>query len=245
MEKTPRIQYTEAELERIAEYKEQREERALRGNILLRKAKEKTVMKLYEEYIKTMLYENPAAEVMDFLEFITPELRDPIFKQIEQQRVRNEVEDKDWYFITINPDPKKDFNDFYRDFKSCLSLTPFKSHKWIYAIDQRSEGEDEASGFHIHLVYNRRVNTHTFCRPSEWKNTLKRKLEKYVGNEKHFKFVNINTDEDLLRCIDYVKGIKKESKMGKQIRTNKWLAENGFEQFYSNGDIAKIAKCEE
>lgn len=194
------------------------------------KAREKVMMELYVKTFKSELEDDPDT-MLDWLK-CHPKLKDRVMAMLTKEKTNEEIQDKDWYFITINPDPKFPFAEVYGKFVKMLKLKPFATHKWIYAVDQRSD--ESPSGFHIHMVYCRNDSGGEPCKPSVWKDCIKRTLKDYFGNGKHIDIRGLKSEEDVVRCVGYVKGVKSDEKEEIVLTTRKWLSENGYELFYSN-----------
>lgn len=205
-------------------------EAVLKRMALIDKAREKVLMELYVKTFKSELEEDPD-NMLDWLK-CHPKIKDRVMTMLTKEKENEAIQDKDWYFITINPDPKYDIVDVYKKFQKMLALKPFATHKWIYSLDQR--GEDTPSGYHFHMVYCRSNSSGESIKPSLFKDTIKRMMKDFCGHAKHIDIRGLKSNDDVVKTVEYVKGNKADEKMEVVQTTRKWLNENGYELFYSN-----------
>lgn len=116
------------------------------------------------------------------------------------------VETSKAYMITINAKDEIDPKEFWRRVTEFTTRNDFLEWK-IYTLEQRSEKDQDAYGWHIHIIAESSLPK---CRMVD---KIYKSFNRFVSARNYIDVQKIVADMDTR--IEYVKGNKKESKMGK------------------------------
>jgi len=132
--------------------------------------------------------------------------------KMREQRANIPLNDKAYYFLTVNPPDSIPLAVFLKTIQKAMSKT------WItyyeYVIEQRGETEDNIHGIHTHIIFNNGIK---HCKVvSEMENTFKKILDfssPYIRN--WFKLRNMD-EEEMVRKTEYILGRKADPEKWKK-----------------------------
>lgn len=115
------------------------------------------------------------------------------------------------FFVTINAKDGIDVVPFWAQMKKCVDKALLKSNRSKYVIEQRSEGDQEPYGWHIHWL----VEFEKHTPKSVIVQQVYRCFKSYVAGANYID-VRLVVGEDAWKMYEkYISGEKKEEKMGK------------------------------
>lgn len=117
-------------------------------------------------------------------------------------------------FFTINFKPEysteEGATEVHNELKKFTKESKFVSDKFAYAIEQRSDNEENINGLHAHIIFEKGNNA-----PSKIQRAFKGKFfDKYVGSPACLDYRYITSDK-VTQKLDYILGVKSKEKMGK------------------------------
>lgn len=124
---------------------------------------------------------------------------------------RCKPKDQRTFFVTINAKDDIDVVQFWAQMKKCEKKTLLKSVRGRYVIEQRSEGDQEPYGWHIHWL----VEFEKHNPKSAIVQQVYQCFKNYVAGANYID-VRLVVGEDAWKMYEkYISGEKKEEKMGK------------------------------
>lgn len=117
---------------------------------------------------------------------------------VEICKLRSELENKKGHLITINPKPDTNLREFVNKVKNSMAKKWIKKSCWCF------EWRKNEDGLHCHGIIE-----HGQKRPSEIIREFKNTFKNMIGTEKHINIKKINNKAEYLRCIGYLKGMKR------------------------------------
>jgi len=153
-----------------------------------------------------------------------------LYEKLQGKMGNSPVTDKDYYFLTINPDPSKtNLNDLL---KACSKAM---SKRWItyyeYVIEQRGDTPETCGDKpHAHLIFNKGIK---HCKVVlEMKNSFKNLCD--CNDFHYFNLKNIST-EDLVTCTSYILDRKADpAKWAKQDMDILFRAKHNLQKSYKS-----------
>jgi len=136
------------------------------------------------------------------------------YELIKEKRGNMPLNDKSYYFLTVNPPDTITLAVFLKAIQKAMSK------KWItyyeYVIEQRGETEDNIHGIHTHIIFNNGIK---YCKVvTEMTNSFKNILDfgsPYIKN--WFKLKNID-NEEMIRKTSYI--------LDRKAEPEKWLKQD-------------------
>jgi len=194
---------------------------------LVRKlAMRKALVSIYSQYYMNMIYEGKFDEIAPKLKLIRDELD-----------LSKDSKATDWMFITINP---KDTVSIKNIMKCMEKLV---SKKWItqyiYVLEQRSVGDEDVKGVHVHLLLNRNGK-----KPAALKMEIKNTCVKIcdVSNPHILNFKYLPTDKDVCQSYNYITGTKSDvEKHPKQVKDQFFREYYNIDPYYKS-ELLEIPK---
>ena len=137
-----------------------------------------------------------------------------------------------WMFITINPKPDVQFNQFFKLVQKLAERKMWNSTTWAY--EQRASNEAKAGhGFHVHMLCKRNLN----YKPTHCKRNIKAGCKKLVGSVENNAQLNIQIigDDYAKDKLEYFTGIKTgDGKEAKQIIDKIWRSNIGISEVFEH-----------
>lgn len=166
-------------------------------------------------------------DALDNNEFNNTEFQ--VFQDVHNEKLKRKEDKKPFVFITINPKPDADFNDFKINIEDIATWSWVDKCYWVF--EQRGSTESEMGrGFHSHIIiekYNIAVN--------KIKSQVKNKFKKFVGvcND-HTINVQKKQRDWLEDKLEYIMGKKyDEGKPEKQEIDIIWREKNSLKPYYT------------
>lgn len=157
------------------------------------------------------------------------EKEQPQLQQIYNQMKKIKEDTKPFYFITINPKPTADLNDFIAKVHTIKNLSWIK--KMHYVFEQRGDSkETKGKGFHSHILLEDYDNEF-----GKIKSQMKRMFQGFC-NQPYENTINVyqKKREWLEDKLDYIKGKKlDEEKPEKVIIDKEWRQDKQLEAVYT------------
>ncbi|AXH75743.1 MAG: putative replication initiation protein [Cressdnaviricota sp.] len=195
---------------------------------LVRKlAMRKALVSLYSQYYMNMIYEGKFDEIAPKLKLIRDELD-----------LSKEIKATEWVFITINPKDTVSIKIIMNTMEKLVSKKWIQ--QYIYVLEQRSEGDEDIRGVHVHLLLNRNGK-----KPGAMKNEIKNTCVKIcdVSNPHILNFKNLPTDKDVCQSYNYITGVKSDvEKHPKQAKDEYFRKYYNINPYYKSEflDIPKL-----
>lgn len=161
-------------------------------------------------------------------------------KREEPKEERVIINNKEYYFLTINPNPDITLQDFLKTINKALNKVWITSY--IYVIEQRGETlDDVGKGFHLHAIFKKNIK---HCKVvSGLSNSFKKMCD--TSNYHFFNIKNIDENEKD-RKMEYILGKKAdEEKHKKQQMDIIFRQNNNLKSYYILNMLEDAPKNEE
>ena len=152
-----------------------------------------------------------------------------VVQDLYNEKQKRKENKKPFYFITINPKPDIDFNEFKSNIEDISTFTWVEKCYWVF--EQRGNNNDTiGNGFHAHIL----IEKHN-CEFGKMKSQITNKFKKFVGIVSD-NTINIQKKkrEWLNDKLEYIMGKKyDEGKPEKQEIDLIWRKNNNLENYYT------------
>lgn len=178
------------------DYKIYRNEQQHRLRDLRNNALDTMIRNAYQRYYKKLIQEDK--KLPDVLEMAVSEVGKDCFLKAKDEKNRK-------WFITIGAKDGIDFHAFYRQMKKCIKKEKLCG-KGVYVLEQRSQGDEEPYGWHIHW----RVEFDNYHSKSVIAQQVYQCFKRYLAGKNYVDLKLWNDNQ-----LEYMDGNKTEDKMSK------------------------------
>lgn len=192
-----------------------------RENKLIQRAYDDVIVSAYKRYyrkqVQTGVYTNKA------LQKVVEKIGEDCFVQ-----TRGRKKDTNMYFITISAKDGVDYYQFWSQMTKCIQKSSLKG-SGMYVLEQRSEGEQDPYGFHIHWV----VTFSSTTAKSVIVQQVYQCFSKYLAGPN---YVDVRPLYEASECEakrQYILGTKCELKMPKVLKDRIFRAKHNIPEYFS------------
>lgn len=114
-------------------------------------------------------------------------------------------------FVTISAKDNIDVHQFWKQMEKCIKKSKLRYKRCSYVLEQRSEGDQEPYGWHIHWLVEFEATSSAAIISQQ----VYQCFTKYLGGANYVDVKDVYDEEQYQQKMKYITGSKKEDKMGK------------------------------